>query len=232
MFEIIEKIQNCIGKDILDNEIEHLYWLGRFLQENFKEFNKEINDIKTIYSISLKPTKSIKNRCHYGYIRRLYNVIEAFYILKQHTEDIIKKYQSDKLFNDECSCKKTEFNIKNLQAVFLRRLRACIVHYKIPKTIIRLKLLQGQAPEVRIYLSKKSLLKWDKWDENILAYVNKFSENIDIDSIIVCCINDLIHFVNWLINKIVEMNRLELEEYNKLIKQWNNFDIVKESANV
>ena len=235
MFELIEKMKNCKGKEVLDNEIKHLYWLGRFLEANFKDFNKEINNIVLIYAHNLRPNDSIKEICHYGYIRKLYNVLESFYVLKQHTEEVIVKYQTKKTFNKECISKRQEFNIKSAESIFLLRFRAYVVHHGLPITTIKRKFQQGQDIEVKIYLSKKHLLKWEDWDtaaEQILPYINSMDENIDINKLLVECINNLNHFVNWIITKITEINKASIQEYDDLITQWNNLDIVMENSKI
>jgi len=118
--------------------------------------------------------------------------------------------------------------INNPVVQFIHKLREMCQHYKLPFVGAEWTLRNGQ---LTLFLSKKNLLDFNKWNSKAKELLNSYEDKIDLAKVISDYYHAIEAFHNWVQKNFKEINHVEIsiiEEYYKKINSLKKDYIIWE----
>ena len=219
LYEISQTIINSNAYKI-SNQLETL-------KRNFFIFNRNHTELNKVLNLTKNEKKmlklwDLKNRNQLGLVlnelaRLLHNYLASAKTLISYTRVLIKHwYKNTEFLNEYNEEVKNRFD-NNPLAKCIEKLRDYCLHYSLPITNANFKFtpIEGthnvKSIDFSFSLVKESLLFWDGWKTKARDFLNNSDEDINIESFVNNYYEKVKEFHQWIVKRIIENNKGELE---------------------
>ena len=232
LHKLIEKKEKLLGYKIL-KELDLLYRMYYTVEKNFIDLMDYIKKCENELIFEIFENGSTADTVEMETLRLLHNYLSSIQSLIDHikrTQNNINNIELNKYFEEEMN----DFTKKNC-VIFIKNFRNYIQHFCIP--LLQQEFIISRAEGVTIeavrardadfkfnvFLNKKELLKWDKWNAQSKIYINKYIEKKELKTIILEYhnINNIHYEKFW--DKINIIYKKDIDIVNKINNEIHQF---------